>query len=103
MVRYYQRDGTPYPWPDGEMAWSQDFASAAKREVAEDTLPNGKWISTVWVGMAFGKEPPLIFETIVFSQREGGEELDAARYSTEEQALAGHRAMVEKWRGPFGS
>lgn len=37
------------------------------------------------------------YETIVFHDRQGGDEADSAQYKTEEEARAGHAAMVEKW------
>jgi hypothetical protein len=56
------------------------------------------YISTVWIGIdhGFGLGAPLIFETMVFR----GEESDLAceRYSTEEEAIEGHKRMVEQVR-----
>ena len=43
-----------------------------------------------------GDGPPLIFETMVF-QAEGFDEQDMERYSTLEDAIAGHKRMVKKW------
>lgn len=62
------------------------------------TLPGGARVSTVWLGLdhQFGDGPPLIFETMVFPA-ESSMDLDCERYSTEEEAKAGHSAMVEKW------
>ena len=56
------------------------------------------WISTVHLGIDHsfgGGGPPVIFETMVFRSRMS--DLDCDRYSTEEQALAGHEAMTKKW------
>lgn len=87
------------------LEWAKRFESEpdAKR-MAETTLPDGKWVSTVWLGIdhSFGSGPPLIFETMVFNsdgKKDGrlGSELDCERYSTEAEAIAGHAAMVEKW------
>jgi len=63
------------------------------------TLPNGRWVSTVWLGLdhCFGDGPPVIFETMVFTTKESLDDLDCKRYSTEAEALAGHAKMVEKW------
>ena len=61
------------------------------------------WISTVWLGLDhnyFQNGPPLIFETMVFANPETDEEgyglteFDVLRYATEEEAIAGHNAMV---------
>lgn len=57
-------------------------------------LEDGAEVSTVWLGLdlRFGRGGlPLIFETMVF----GGEhDLDCWRYSTLEQARAGHDRVV---------
>ena len=68
--------------------------------VANDGLPNGRVVSTVWLGLDHNwsrKGPPLIFETMVFPAPDDTLDWDRRRYSMEEEALAGHRAMVEKW------
>lgn len=48
-------------------------------------------ISTVWLGIDHGYEEPLIFETMVFPESE-----EQHRYTTEEEALAGHQRIVEE-------
>jgi hypothetical protein len=57
------------------------------------------WISTVFLGMnhAFRDGPPLIFETMSFCDDGDWAESDCERYSTYEEAQAGHRAMVKKY------
>ena len=69
------------------------------KRVAETTLPNGRWVSTVWMGLnhRFGDGPPLIFETMVFPSRDDMGDLDSDRYSTEAEAFAGHERMVAWW------
>ena len=55
-------------------------------------------VSTVWIGINHGwnpDRPPLIFETMCFGGPFDGE---CARYSTEEEAEAGHRQTVENLR-----
>jgi hypothetical protein len=52
------------------------------------------WISTVWLGLNhsyLGDGPPIIFETMVFG---GNLDQEQWRYSTPEQARAGHAAAV---------
>lgn len=70
------------------------------KRVAEDTLPDGRWISTVWLGInhQYGDGPPLIFETMVFPSRGEWAEEYCERYSTEEEALAGHAHVLERLR-----
>ena len=57
------------------------------------------WVSTVWIGINhrfLGGAPPLIYETMVFKGDES--DLDCVRYSTLDQAIEGHRRMVEEVR-----
>ncbi len=74
----------------------------AYRCVALDWIPYNRFeVSTVWLGVdhRFGDPGrPLIFETMVFSEGNWSS-LDCARYSSEEEALAGHVRMLAYWRG----
>jgi hypothetical protein len=62
-------------------------------------LGDGKWVSTVWLGMNynFDDDIPLIFETMVFPSKDNYEDIDCDRYSTLEEAIAGHQKMIDKW------
>jgi hypothetical protein len=99
VIRYYDRAGNPII---DTLAWAKKFEDVAYKRVAETTLPDGKWISTVWLGLnyQYGAGPPLIFETMVFPGRDDMGDLDCERYSTEAEAMAGHNAMVTKWLNP---
>lgn len=89
---YYNMAGEPISIDDADKL----FINPQSRRVALDALPNGYSVSTVLLvidhSLGFGR--PMIFETMVF----GKDEDDMERYSNKEQALAGHRRMVEKWR-----
>jgi hypothetical protein len=63
------------------------------------TLPDGKWVSTVHLGInvQFGDGPALWYETMVFPGPDQWSELDCDRYSTPEEAREGHARMVAKW------
>jgi hypothetical protein len=93
---YYDRQAKP-------IADSVSFAKKARNQkyksVASRVLPNGKCVFTVWVGLNLqsGRGPPLIFETMVFPSKKKFGDLERKRYSTEEEALAGHKRLVEKW------
>jgi hypothetical protein len=82
-------------------ATREDWCTAREgdRHVAIDDV-GPYWISTVFLGLdhRFGDEgPPLVFETMVFKGSWSG--IDMARYSTYEEAEAGHAEMVAKYRG----
>lgn len=68
----------------------------------------------MWLGLdhSFFEGPPLIFETMVFAAEEREivlasgrpvkihDSLDMRRYSTEQQAIAGHNEIVAELLGP---
>ncbi len=83
---------------DSLMEWGKMMENQ-NRIVKQETLPNGKFVSTVFLGIdhQFGNGPPLIFETMVFDNGRSGRDEDMERYTTWEQAEEGHKRMVEKW------
>ena len=103
-------------WRDGSLAvdmnnpdWSSQMKKLDKKIqdrtykiVKQETLSNGYFVSTVWLGIDHSfsfLEPhtPLIFETMVFPKKGNYKDLDMDRYSTEKEALSGHNKMVKKW------
>src|SRR5262249_41846496 len=96
------------------------------RRVAHDDLPDGSYLSTVWLGLdhGHGLGPPLIFETMRFQgdvsesqwvmggrvstfEYHGSLEFpdifdpeggttEQLRYTTEEEALAAHHEIVRR-------
>lgn len=120
MSHWYFKDGTiAVDAKVGTPKWIKQMGVIEKKlgdidykRVAETTLPDGKWVSTVWIGLdynLYGMGKPLIFETMVFSGKDVekeflgkkrlglGEELDVERYSTLKEAEKGHKRMVRKW------
>ncbi len=95
-MNFYDKDGTPL---DQTLAWAKKYEDPEYKRVAETTLPDGKWVSTVWLGLdhQYGEGPPLIFETMVFKSKDELNEQEMARYSTLEEAQAGHEEMVKRW------
>lgn len=92
-MAYYDRQGRPLT----VLEWAPLFVDMEYRRIAKTTLPDGTWISTVWLGLNLdflGRGPPLIFESMVFGK---GDEEDQQRYSTLEEAEAGHEQLVAKW------
>jgi hypothetical protein len=91
--------------PANHMTWARWFEAASRtpgengeptaRHVAHDDLPNGR-VSTVFLGLDHSHGlggPPLWFETMVFI---GSESVDTDRYTTWDEAAAGHAAMLAK-------
>jgi hypothetical protein len=104
---FYDRDGNPIDL----MEWARLIEDFRYKIVAQEHIltPSGTpvFVSTVWLGVdhAFrlsGREVPiLIFETMVFmdlDDRTHMDDLDMVRYSTEEQAIAGHNETVMRYR-----
>lgn len=93
-IAYYDRQGNPISMEE----WVEGLRPDNKR-VASTTV-NGVWVSTVWLGLdhGWGSGPPIIFETMAFARGLGFGELDSRRYATEEEALAGHEAVVLRAR-----
>lgn len=96
--------GSGYYNRKGEQISMMEFAhlcSDPDYKIIARTIGSGRAVSTVWLGLdhQFGSGPPLIFETMVFVVLPSGEwnmsEIDCGRYSTEEEALAGHERMAK--------
>ena len=90
MSRYYDMEGNPI---EGVLTWAQMFESD-DRQIGRDEPARDILVSTVWLGIdhSFGfSGPPLIFETMIFGGREDQYQV---RYSTREEALAGHKHAV---------
>lgn len=107
MTGYYDREGREISTTE----WARLWELPGYRRIAHTTLPDGRFVSTVWLGSnyQFGHGPPLIFETMVFSAKtheisimpseKFHESLGTWRYSTEVQARAGHEQVVAELRG----
>lgn len=63
--------------------------------VAETTLSDGKWVSTVELPVTLQSGDR--FETMVFPGRGNWTDLDCLRYRTREEAEAGHAKIVAEW------
>lgn len=68
-----------------------------ERTIDRTELEGGVWVSTVCLGMdhGWGTGRPLLFETLVLNGELDGE---MERYSTLEEAKAGHWRMVDRAR-----
>ena len=92
---YYNKKGEPIASDE----WVRLLEDPAYQRIKQTVLPNGKWVSTVWLGLnyQYGNGPPLVFETMVFSRQGEWDELDCRRYSTIREARIGHKEMVKEW------
>ena len=91
---YYDKNGTPLP----SMEWAKKMATKNYKRVQETTLPDGKWVSTVWLGLNYNFNTtsfPLIFETMVFRTERDLDDLYCERWATLAEAEAGHKRIVE--------
>lgn len=89
----YILDAEGNPVPCDLLTWAKWF-EVAERHVADDVVGPSR-VSTVFLGLdhSFGEGRPVLYETLVF---EGPLDREMCRYSTKEEALAGHRAMIER-------
>lgn len=99
----YDRQGNPIGFAEYARQRGRNGDDDDPVRVAS-TLVGEVWVSTVWLGIDHGwRGPPLIFETMTFSVED--DDLDAVvweRYSTEEEAHAGHAIVVAELANRFG-
>jgi hypothetical protein len=98
MGNFYDRKGQPMTLEE----WSSAFEDFEGRRIAADEL-YGYTVSTVWLGAdhGFGRSAkPLIFESMVFHATEPEE---CRRYATEDEARAGHAALVAEVKLAHGN
>lgn len=92
---YYILNADGDPWAVDLLTWAQWFeAHVDERRLAQETLPDGRHVSTVFLGFdhnLLGEGLPLLFETMVFDGDAAGE---CRRYSTRAEALEGHHQIV---------
>jgi len=93
MYKYYVLKGHIVVQTTNAITFGK-FMESQSRRVAE-TKTNNAYISTVFLGIdhQFGDGPPLVFETMVFG---GPLDDEQDRYSTWDEAVAGHAAMVKR-------
>jgi hypothetical protein len=83
------------------MEWANWFETADRHVAQEEVGPY--MVSTIFLGLDhrfFGDGPPLLFETMVFGHKDDGEvdwsDKECHRYSTWDDAEAGHKAIVKR-------
>jgi len=95
MPGKYILDGKTPKLCDDIVEWGA-WLENAERTVASDTVKSSS-VSTIFLGVdhSLGNGPPLLFETRVFG---GKLDQEVNRYSTWEEAEAGHQEMCERVR-----
>ena len=96
-MKHYILDGHNAVPCDDLLAWAKWFEKT-ERHVADEVVGDVR-ISTVFLGSdhSFTGDPLLLFETMVFGGPHDQEWVE--RYSTWDEAEAGHKAMVAKVKG----
>jgi len=92
---YILKDKTAVPCEDIRK-WGRFLEDWKTRRVARTNLPDGGFISTVFMGIDHQLDdngPPLLFETIIFN---GNEYTDIWRYFTWDEAIEGHQRVVKE-------
>lgn len=98
---HYDKDGNPISAVEWAMLHEESYKRVGWDEIYNPDGPTIR-VSTVWLGIdhQFGDGPILIFETMVFGRPEGEKnewhEDECWRYSTLEDAEAGHRNIVHE-------
>ena len=93
MSDYYDRQGKPISL----QTWAHLMEDREYCRV-DETLVDNTRVSTVWLGIdySFGRGgAPIIFETMVFG---GPMDQEPYRWSTEQEAVDGHRMAVDAVR-----
>jgi hypothetical protein len=104
VVEELPRDEVPSADPDSSlMRWAQWFEESGTkpfteggRRVARTLLPDGREVSTVFLGLDHGfgfGDRPMLFETMIFKDDRAGN--FQRRYHTWEEALADHDQICE--------
>jgi hypothetical protein len=89
--KYILKGHKPVPEPD-IIAWGHWFATADRQ--VRDTARDDVRVSTVFLGLDHGfKGRPVLFETMLFVN---GADAGCERYSTWDEAEAGHARWVAK-------
>lgn len=87
----YRLDGRTPIKCESVLEWAEAMEDMASRSVAFTDLEGGE-ISTVFIGINIhGDDPPVVFETAILAP----DDVEIpARYSTWDEALAGHEEIV---------
>lgn len=101
MIGQYTLDaeGNPVACED-MLEWARWYEGEQHRIVAQDDLPDGVRVSTVFLGIDYrflGNGPPVLWETMIFHGPNAGYQ---ERYTSLDDARAGHRHALSLARAP---
>jgi hypothetical protein len=110
MIRHYILDADNRPRPASLTEWAEWFGGNFEKRRVAQTETRLFWVSTVFLGLDHrfsGDGPPILFETMVFERerqivklfgklRSFREEMECLRYSSWDDAEAGHNATVKR-------
>ena len=91
--KYILKDGKPVPEND-VLKWSRWFEDSDQARIVARINFGNIGVSTVFLGLdrSFGGEEPVLWETMIFGGEHDGYQ---RRYTSREEALAGHDEAVE--------
>lgn len=94
-MKHYNKRGEEI----GTLEWANLMEDPDYKILKQEELSNGKFISTVWLGLDhnYSGNEILIFETMVFPEKDNWSEEYCERYSTEEEAIKGHKRIVKQF------
>ena len=102
MKHYYILDADNRPVVVDVLTWAKWFEVTSNRIVDYTEITSAVHVSTVFIGLDHRFDdsgPPLLFETLIFGGPSDG---NMERYSSWDDAVIGHRAMVRKTRALAG-
>lgn len=91
--KYILADDGKTPIKCDLMTWARAFERSSSRRLKRETVAEGVDVSTVFLGLdhSWGDGPPLLWETMIFGGPHDGYQ---ERYSTHDEAMAGHAKAV---------
>lgn len=100
MLKYYILDEEHRPIRARDaVEWAKFFENTTNRIVDWTQINSQVEVSTIFIGIdhrILGSGPPILFETMVFGADDDSGEM--ARYSSWDDAVAGHSAIVKRLR-----
>ena len=97
-MKFYLLDENKQPYEVSLEESYKLYDDPEMKIVQQDKLDNGKFVSTVFLGWDLNVSPhhkPVLFETMIFNDVESRADICMNRYTSYEEALAGHQRALE--------